>query len=105
VTSGTPDRGESQLSPTEELLMVAALAMVVGSVVTVTIWHRALDWAVAHQVLLPASASPLITMPAGDGVGLDARRLAIAVAAVVFLIVCGVASLRRYFAAGGRAPL
>jgi hypothetical protein len=103
--SGNPNREGSRLSPTEELLMVAALAMVVGSVFTVATWHRVLDWAVAHQVLVPASASPLITLPAGDGVGLDARRLAIAIAAVVFLTVCGVASLRRYLADGGRAPL
>jgi hypothetical protein len=102
---GTTHRGESQLGPTEELLMVIAAAMVVGSVFTVATWHRALDWAVAHQVLVPASASPLLTMPAGDGAGLDARRLAIASAAVVFVTVCGVASLRRYFAAGGREQL
>lgn len=99
---------DSQLSPTEELLMLkvgmVAFAMVVGSVFTVATWHRALDWLVGHQVLVTAAESPLVRLPAGNGVGLDASRLAIALAALVFMVVCGVAALRHHFA-GGRESL
>jgi hypothetical protein len=97
--------GSPRLGPIEELLMLVAGMITVGPVLTVATWQRVLDWAVAHQVLVPASTSPLVTLPAGEGVGLDASRLAIAVAAVVFLIVWGVASLRRYFAAGAREQM
>ncbi|WP_203338607.1 hypothetical protein [Nocardioides limicola] len=99
----------SQLTPTEELLMIkvgmVAFAVVVGSIFTVATWHKALDWLVAHQVLVTAAESPLVTLPAGDGVGLDASRLAIAAAAAVFAVVSGVAALRRHFAAAGKEQL
>ena len=99
----------SELTPTEELLMLKvgmiAFAMAVGSIFTVATWQRALDWLVSHQVLVMAAESPMVKLPSGNGVGLDAPRVAIALAALVFGVVCGVAALRRHLATGGRDQL
>ncbi|MDP3889834.1 hypothetical protein [Nocardioides sp.] len=88
----------SQLSPMEELLMIkvgmVALGVAAGAL-TISTWHRILAWLVDHDVLLPAADSPLVGVPGGEGVGLDASRLAIATAVLLFLIVCGVAAIRQ----------
>ncbi|MGL5824986.1 MAG: hypothetical protein ACRCYU_09245 [Nocardioides sp.] len=99
--------GNSQLTPTEELIMLkvgmVAAAVAIGSIFTVATWHKALNWLVSHQVLVTAAESPLVTLPAGNGVGLDAPRLAIAGAVVVFGLVSGAAVLRRHVAAAAAA--
>jgi hypothetical protein len=93
--------GGSDLSPTEELLLMKVGVIVAGavasSVFTVAFWRRILDWLVEHQVLVAASGSPIVKMPAGQGVGLDLPRAAVAVAAGVALAAFGVAALRAYW--------
>lgn len=93
--------GGSDLTPMEELLLLKvgliAACMVVSSVFTVAFWHRILDWLVEHQVLVEASVSPIVIMPAGRGVGLDLPRVAIAIGAGMALVVFGVAALRAYW--------
>jgi hypothetical protein len=53
-----------------------------------------LGWLVEQGVLVPAERSPLVALPAGRGVGLDAPRLAITAAVLVFAVVCMVAGVR-----------
>jgi hypothetical protein len=88
--------GGSNLSPWEELTVVSLGATAVAALLTVATWHKLLAYLVAQQVLVPASQSPLVKLPAGNGVGLDAPRLAIAVAAAVFGVVLLVATARRH---------
>ncbi|MCM0621790.1 hypothetical protein [Nocardioides bruguierae] len=97
----TNSGSSSDLTPMEELLVMKvgliAAGVVASSVCTVAFWHRILDWLVEHQVLVEASNSPIVKMPSGQGVGLDVPRVAIAVAALVALVVFGIAALRAYW--------
>jgi hypothetical protein len=92
--SGHDRGGDSQLSPWEELTMLSLGASVAAAVLTAATWHRLLGWLVDQGVLVPASVSPMVELPAGDGVGLDAPRLAIAVATLVFAVTCAVTVVR-----------
>lgn len=96
--------GGSNLSPWEELTVVSIGASVVAALLTVATWHKLLTYLVDQQILVPASQSPVVTLPAGDGVGLDAQRLAIASAALVFGVVLLAATARHRgeVEAGGR---
>lgn len=90
---------DNQLSPTEELLMLKvamiAVATVAASIFTISTWHRALAWLVEHQVLVAANDSPLLRLPAADGIGIDAPRLAVAVA-VLGIVLAGLGSAWRH---------
>jgi hypothetical protein len=89
------NHGGSDLSPWEELTLLSLAASVAAAVLTVATWHRLLGWLVEQGVLVPADRSPLVALPAGGGVGLDAPRLAITAAVLVFAVVCLVAGVRR----------
>jgi hypothetical protein len=89
------NHGGSDLSPWEELTLLSLAASVAAAVLTATTWHRLLGWLVEQGVLVPADRSPLVALPAGHGIGLDAPRLAITAAALVFAVVCMVAALGR----------
>lgn len=90
--------GGSDLSPMEELLMLKvyfiAGAMGVGVVFSAKTWHKILDWAVANNVLAPASEHPFIRLPASDGVGLDLGRLVVLAAVFGLLVVVAVSAFR-----------
>lgn len=58
-------------------------ALIVGSVTTG--WANATDWMLDHQVLLPASADPVLALPAAGGAGLDWSRIVIAFGAFAVL--------------------
>lgn len=85
----------SDLSPWEELSVISISASVGAALLTVATWHKVLTFLVEQQVLVPASSSPMVKIPAGSGIGLDAPRIAIAAAAVVFAIFLAVAAVRR----------
>jgi hypothetical protein len=89
------NHGGSDLSPWEELTLLPLAASVAAAVLTAATWHRLLGWLVEQGVLVPADRSPLVALPAGSGIGLDAPRLAITAAALVFAVVCMVAAVRR----------
>ena len=85
----------SNLSPTEEITVITLAGTGILAVLSVATWHRLLAWMVDQKLLLPAAQDPLVTLPAGAGVGLDVPRLAIASAVLVFIVVFGIAALRR----------
>jgi hypothetical protein len=68
-------------------------ALIVGGATTG--WTNATDWMLEHQVLLPASADPVLPLPATDGAGLDWTRIGLALGglAVVSLTLRIVAGL------------
>lgn len=85
----------SNISPNEEITLILLGAAAIPVVLSVAMWHRLLAWLVDQKVLLPAAQEPLVSLPAGEGVGLDAPRLAIAAAVLVLVVVFGIAALRR----------
>jgi hypothetical protein len=89
------NHGGGDLSPWEELTLLSLAASVAAAVLTAATWHRLLGWLVEQGVLVPAERSPLVALPAGRGIGLDAPRLAITAAVLVFAVVCMVAAVRR----------
>jgi hypothetical protein len=94
--------GGSALSPWEELTLLSLAASVAAAVLTAATWHGLLGWLVEQGVLVPADRSPLVAFPAGRGIGLDAPRLVITAAALVFAVVCLVAAVRRRAGEGER---
>jgi hypothetical protein len=58
-------------------------ALIVGGVTTG--WTNATDWLLAHEFLGPATADPVLPLPATDGAGLDGMRIAVAVGALAVL--------------------
>jgi hypothetical protein len=74
------------------MLLLVVGCLVLGSVDTVATWHRVVGWMVAHDLVVAGSRSPLLELPAGSGAGLDAPRVAILGAALVFAVVCVVAA-------------
>lgn len=58
-------------------------ALIVGSATTG--WANATDWMLEHRIMIPASADPVLTLPATDGAGLDWLRIGIVFGAFVVL--------------------
>ena len=67
-------------TPEEEFIVVhaalAALAAVIGS--AGFLWLKGVEWLIEHNILVAASADPLLVLPASAGAGLDLPRIAIA---------------------------
>lgn len=89
----------SHVAPGEELTLLVvgmtAVTTAVGVVFSISTWHRAMDWLVAHQVLVSAGESPIVVLPAADGVGLDGQRLVVVGAVLVAAIAAVVSAVRR----------
>ena len=49
------------------------------------LWAQGSDWLVEPHILVPESASPMVSIPAMGGAGLDLARLSIAAGLVVLL--------------------
>lgn len=79
------------------LLVVAVF--IVGSGGLVVAREHVVDWLVKHSVLVPAAASPWISIPGTGGAGIDGSRVLIAVSALAAVGICAVAAHRR------RAPV
>lgn len=91
--------GNQSMTPGEELLVVivgcSVLMVAARALFSVQGWHWALDWLVSHQVLVGAADGPLVRLPGGQGIGLDASRVAITAAVAGLLIVSGISAARR----------
>lgn len=80
------------------LLIIGVLGMgAVGGVLAAT-WSRALVWLLEHQVVVAASAHPMLVLPRSAGAGVDLPRLALAAAAVLLLTAAAVGAVRRRLA-------
>lgn len=82
------------MSPIEQASVVVVGAVVFSAVATAATWHRLLGWLVDHDVLVPAQHAT-VSIPYGDGVGLDAPRIAIALALAALTLITGVAAVRQ----------
>lgn len=92
----------SHVAPGEELTLlmvgITAVGTVTGIVFSISTWHRVMDWLVAHHLLVTASESPVVVLPAAEGVGLDAPRLVVIGAALVAAIAAIASAVRRRLA-------
>lgn len=81
-------------TPEEEVIVlfaaVGALGLVAGSIAI--FWKSAVTWLLEQDLLLPASADPLVQLPAAGGAGLDLVHLSIA-GGVLLAILTGLVSL------------
>ncbi len=82
---------EDQLS----LLMAVPLALSVVAAALPAISSRATGWLLAHEFIVAASATPLVTIPGTDGAGLDLRRLIVAVAVLAISAAFVLSGARR----------
>mgnify|MGYP001116724447 FL=1 len=74
-----------------------AAAALVGS--AGLFWLKGVGWLVEHQVLVPASQHPLVSLPSSDGAGLDLSRLAVLCAVVLALIAWAASAIHHRIAA------
>jgi hypothetical protein len=102
------DRSGDNASDVAWIFLAAVLfgvpALIVGGVTTG--WADATGWMLDHQVLVPAAADPVLTLPATDGAGLDWPRIALALGAfaVVSLAVRLIAGAIHAAVAHGTYP-
>jgi len=71
------------------LTMMGLFGFVAAAAAAAVLWDRVLAWALAHGLLVPAAAHPVVTVPNSAGAGADLPRSAIA-AAVLLLILATV---------------
>jgi hypothetical protein len=85
------------------LVMLLGGALLLGSAGTVTAlaWSKVLAWCLAHQVLLPAAANPLLVLPASEGAGVDLPRMAVAAAVLLAVLVASASTATRKMRSGG----
>ena len=70
------------LSDEDQLSLLMAAPLILGLLVAAlpAMSTKATAWLLAHDLIVAASASPLVTIPGTEGAGLDLRRLIIVVA-------------------------
>lgn len=83
------NNSRSSLSDSEiyTLLLLSPIAVPIVLALVPGWWDRALNWLVGHHILVAASEAPMVMFP-GDVAGVDARRLVVAVAVCVVVMVC-----------------
>ncbi len=90
------DRQPQQHSDTDIIVMVVVGMMVLGSVgaIAAVAWQKVITWCLAHGLLVPSDASPMLSIPGGDGAGLDLSRILVAAAVVVVVLAVSARGLR-----------
>lgn len=86
MTSRSPGTQPSIMTDDEfwlVILGVAAFPTLVAAAVQA--WKQGASWLVQHQILVPASAHPLVPLPTMQGAGLDIARLSILAGALVLV--------------------
>lgn len=81
-----PAQNATGLSDEDQLCLLMAVPLILGLLVAAlpAMSTKATAWLLAHDLIVAAWASPLVTIPGTEGAGLDLRRL-IVVAAVLAL--------------------
>lgn len=80
---------------TDELIQLKALVLAVagfGGSIGI-FWTRVINWLIEHKVLVSVADDPVLTVPGGQGAGMDWARVVIAVAVLVALIAAGVSAV------------
>lgn len=87
------NRGSS-LSDSDQMALfwIVPIALMVALGSAGLWWSKALTWLVGHSILIAADASPIVRIPAAQGVGLDGRRAIIALAIVFAVVAIGVSA-------------
>lgn len=73
--------------PITAILAILGVFLVLGPSLLAS---RVTDWLVAHRVLVPPAADPVVVIPCTGSVGLDGRRLVALAAVLVVVIAAGV---------------
>lgn len=99
--TATTDHGPVNFNdPTEVLTLLGVclaavpVVLVLGRQYTQPLLERAVEWAVTNDLLLSASATPLLPVPLAGGAGLDLARSIVAVVALLLLVVLLVTVIR-----------
>ncbi|BAH55539.1 hypothetical protein MLGJGCBP_03386 [Rhodococcus sp. T7] len=92
-----PARNAAGLSDEDQLSLLMAAPLILGLLVAAlpAMSTKATAWLLAHDLIVGASASPLVTIPGTEGAGLDLRRLIIVVAVLVLAATLALSGVRR----------
>lgn len=75
----------------DEVTLLMLVASSFGVIVSVCVglamagWHSAVAWMVEYQVLAPAAADPIVSLPYAGGAGLDGPRVCVLLAIILLL--------------------
>jgi hypothetical protein len=100
-TQSQPPRKSAQnaagLSDEDQLALLMAAPLILGLVVAAlpAISSKATAWLLTHELIVAASASPLVTIPGTEGSGLDLRRLVVVAAVLVDSAALALSGARR----------
>ncbi|WP_041293798.1 hypothetical protein [Kineococcus radiotolerans] len=89
----TPPSGAVSDDERGQLFLIAAAFVAFGGIGVA--WRRITAWLLGHDVILPASAELVVTLPASGGAGLDLTRLLVAVAAGLLLLAFAVSAIAK----------
>ncbi|MDJ0420362.1 hypothetical protein [Rhodococcus opacus] len=92
-----PAQNATGLSDEDQLSLLMAAPLILGLLVAAlpAMSTKATAWLLAHDLIVAASASPLVTIPGTEGAGLDLRRLIIVVAVLVLAVTLALSGARR----------
>lgn len=92
-----PTQNAAGLSDEDQLSLLMAAPLILGLLVAAlpTMSTKATAWLLAHDLIVEASASPLVTIPGTEGAGLDLRRLIIVVAVLALAATLALSGVRR----------
>lgn len=86
--TNTPGGNGFADTPEEELTVLMALMGASGVIVgaLAVFWDKVVAWLLEHEVLIAASANPLVAIPGTEGAGLDLMRVIVGVGIVLALV-------------------
>jgi hypothetical protein len=92
-----PAQNATGLSDEDQLSLLMAAPLILGLLVAAlpAMSTKATAWLLAHDLIVAASASPLVTIPGTEGAGLDLRRLIIVAAVLVLAATLALSGARR----------
>jgi len=88
---------QPQHSDTDIIVMVVVGMMALGSVgaIAVVVWQKVVSWCLEHGLLVPSSASPLLSVPGVGGAGLDLSRIFVVAAVLAAVVAVTARGVRR----------
>lgn len=91
------ERQSQQHSDSDIIVMIVVGMMVLGSAgaIAAVAWQKVVTWCLEHGLLLPPTASPMLSIPGTTGAGLDLSRIFVVVAVVAALVALTARSVRR----------
>lgn len=92
-----PVQSAAGLSDQDQLSLLMVAPLILGLLVAAlpAMSTKATAWLLAHELIVAASASPLVTIPGTEGAGLDFRRLIIVAAVLVLAATLALSGARR----------